>query len=733
MTRHFVNGTQNREGNTLNAIITCCAIVFASVYLELFLESVNTENQVGLLYRNPSLNTFARLGILLAFFAAISFVIRVLPKSFFRFVYCKRWPITLAIIVLLVLLNVNFSSIDMWSSLLPENDSSGLLWGTARAIRSDSYSVSTLEQLSQEANGYGPINSFFRGFETDMRLVYSTTSWSLVTIFRPFQWGYLLFGYERGLSFSWIASFALLFTTTFDFASLFLKKKNGALLFALFITFSPVLLWWSQSSIILYGELLVLGLNKFLYSRSHLRRMWCSLLIAWLCGCYLFVLYPAWMVPFFYIYAVIGIIQIVNFVSSVRQGATVNTFKAPDFAALFIALVFVVLGMSKVLNDSAEAIYASSATVYPGARFSTGGGMVSLLVNYGEPLFYAISDAGVSNNCEMATFFSFFPLGMLLAAFGMWFTRDKQYLPLLILQLLFVLFCVFGCPALVAKLTLMSNVPAGRLSLPIGYLELLLFFIGAERVGVYLNTHRGVSKNKLVINGSILLLSAALTIFLVYVSTIYDFGYFRILFISELFLFVLALVFLLYRLIISQPRLNVNLVLLLGACLFVVPGICINPIQVGASVVTDTALASEVKAITASDNEGRWVVANDWRIANLCAAYGAKTVNSTNAYPNIELWESLGLKESSDIYNRYAHITIEITDKSTYLELIAEDAFKAVFNPNDLLQIGVKYFVSSDDYDGVVIDGVKFKKISTANGYTIYEIESMIQESAANQ
>lgn len=72
--------------------------------------------------------------------------------------------------------------------------------------------------------------------------------------------------------------------------------------------------------------------------------------------------------------------------------------------------------MAYILTASYETIQLIMGTVYPGARFETGGGQWYRYFLYPGNLFFVTSRAlSFANTCELATFFDFFPSGMILA------------------------------------------------------------------------------------------------------------------------------------------------------------------------------------------------------------------------------------------------------------------------------------------------------------------------------
>ena len=154
-------------------------------------------------------------------------------------------------------------------------------------------------------------------------------------------------------------------------------------------------------------------------------------------------------------------------------------------------------------------------------------------------------------------------------------------------------------------------------------------------------------------------------------------------------------------------------------------GIIVNPIQKGISVVSKNALLGKIESIVEQDKSALWLV-NDsnFAINNLPTMAGAKTVNSTNVYPDMKKWEKIDPEaKNKEIYNRYAHITIILQkDQMTNFYLTADDAFTVMLNVEDLRKFNVSYILSKTNLNELSDNKVGFKEIAKENGYTIYKV-----------
>ena len=271
------------------------SVFFTTVYLSLFINFVNCiyNNDISTIW-NSGFDSQAVLNLLLSGLvllisaAVIYYVLQIFGKVIYRY----RWPILIIAAVIASLFHISGSSLGMWSFLISDN-SSQVLWGVPRSLRSDEFCVSTLFQLSQTHNNFSAISEFLRGDLTDVRLVYGATSWSLITLFRPLSWGYLILGFDFGMAFFWNMRLALMLLVSFDCFYIFSKSRTLASFFACFLCFSPLIQWWGTGECVLYGQALVVAFDKALFAPSKTYRRLCLVIIAWLCGCYIMLMYPA--------------------------------------------------------------------------------------------------------------------------------------------------------------------------------------------------------------------------------------------------------------------------------------------------------------------------------------------------------------------------------------------------------------------------------------------------------
>ena len=84
-------------------------------------------------------------------------------------------------------------------------------------------------------------------------------------------------------------------------------------------------------------------------------------------------------------------------------------------------------------------------------------------------------------------------------------------------------------------------------------------------------------------------------------------------------------------------------------------------------------------------------------------------------------------EEYRKIYNRYAHMNIEITDKETDVELLYPDHISIKLNYKDLAKLNVKYILSKEDDFSTKTFADNFEEIYNEDGMYIYKVMEGIE------
>lgn len=654
-------------------------------------------------------------------FIMLQFIFKL--EEIYNFIYKYRFHIAGAIFLIAVIFEYSASSIGVYNDILQGETRETYfepVLGKYRSIRSDEWVVNTpifVSQAVDSNNRFAYYNDNLRGTMTDMFSVVAPAVWDILTIGRPFNIGFLLFGASRGLSVLWAGKWIALMLVAFEFCMLITdKKKIISACGMLLIVFSAATTWWNMTDVLLWGMLALILVDKYLSTDKLKTKIICAIGIFISAVSYVFIMYPAWQIPFIFIYIAV-------FISLCIKNRKVYKIYKKDI--LIILCVVLAIGgiVVRYLCMSKDALNATMNTDYPGSRFETGGDGLKVLFSYVYSFLFPYS--GVDNPCEFAGMISFYPIPMILAVIYLIRNKDrKQHLgfliPLLVLAVIFSIFTLFETNEIFAKLTLLYMTPGRRLAIPLGFIQILLL--------VYLLS---ITKKDTKIMKDDIAKLVAIVFSVVFLSIALKTGPANLLGSLKSYCCGLILVIFLYLILTINNEKNRKILLIGLAGMAIVTGATVNPIQKGISVLTDKPLAKEVRKIVDNDSENNlWMTDNTiFYMPNYLLASGAKVLNSTNVYPNFDLFETVlsaedfENKEIRTIYNRYAHVTMEITEKTNKVELLYQDAIKLYLTPEKVKELGIKYVVTTRDINDFDTEKVDFEQIYNEQGVSIYKVK----------
>lgn len=682
-----------------------------SMYYELWtsLRYVGQMQDIVALYVNVSSSDVILFLCAFVFMYAMLRVVRRQGVRIADFVYKWRYAIGGAVVLLLVILNLSGSSVHSWAHFVGTEEN-GLRLGMERLIRSDEWLVSTPFAFSQVASGYHYFSPVIAG-GADAFLLGTTPVLDIGIIFKPFYWGYLLLGAERGLSFYWNIRLICLLLLSFDFAMLITDNKRFlSLLFSLLVSFSPCVQWWAATGIedlLITGFAAVILINRYLCTTNYKIRVIYALLLTWCGVIYALVLYPAWIVPIAYVLlAVLIPVFILN-----RKRITLS-LKDAGIVASVLLLAAVSLGY--VFIKSKEAVQLIMNTVYPGKRVGSSTYGWQCLFLYPSGLFSTFKqDFPGTNVCEISSFISFFPVGLILFIRNTIKRRKADAIStgLVIVSVFMALYCHAGLPESILTITLLKYSTTGR-TLPILMLAQIMLLFREIAVSGDIKTTKSVSIFSVVVAAAVVYFSSSL------LEGFYSLS------------MQMILVVLMYTVCIASLEIgnHPELIKTFGVCIaFVVliGGVFVNPIQQGAKEVLNNQMTQTVAPVVEKDPDGRWIVEGSLR-ANAILPAGARTINCTNIYPNMELWHKIDENgEYEDVYNRYAHVRVVITPEDTAFQLTYPDSFALYINPNDLEAIQTDYILTDRNLEELNTDSTRFTLEHENGGLMVYRVESV--------
>lgn len=643
---------------------------------------------------------------MLVFFIGLHFIFDV--NAIYKWLYDNKYYISFFVVLFVVFFELNNSSVGLWKNIIYDDSlSSNTVFGTARNVRADELGVYTPMLFSQSPD-YSYFNDVVRGTKTDMFMIYGQPVKNIASIFRPFLLFFLFLGTAKGLSLFWILRLLLLFWVSFEFLLIFTSKnKKLSLIGTLLITFSPIVQWWFTPSyitdILIFGELMIVLLYNYMSVESINKRIFFTFLFFISLGSYMLVLYPAWQIPFFYIFISLIMLLFVYKYKSFKFNK-----KEISYISLISVLFFVLF--SYIFYKSRGTIDIITHTVYPGKRIEFGGGTLTQIFQYWSNIFFAVQNNYLNNVSEQAVFFDFFPLGLILSLIVIFKDKikDKVLILLLLFDFVFSVWCFIGFPAFLSKITFLGYSTGKRVFICLGFINILLLI-------------RSISLMKFKFNNFV---AITCSVILSVIVLIFNIGVYQLSVIKTIFVFVLS--FVLYYMILKN-KINKTFVLLMFIVIFV-SGIMVNPIEKGIDIINNSRLSKAIRSINDKD-KGIWIVENlPFPVMNYPIMQGAATFNSTNTYPNISEFKKLDRENKYEhIYNRYCHIFVNLVDINSNVDkFVLKNADCILINMtiDDLMLLNVKYILSSDNnLERFADENIKINRIYKDSQYFIYKVD----------
>ncbi|ASA24431.1 DUF7657 domain-containing protein [Paenibacillus donghaensis] len=627
-----------------------------------------------------------------------------------------RYQLSGIIFVILVLFKLHGSSIGMWDKYITQKiDTSKqtTLIGTERSIRSDEWLVQVPYMLSQVNNAsFNQYHNELVRSDGQNMLLANTPTFTIETLGKPFYWGFLIFNADYGLSWYWFSKMILLLLLSFEI-SMFLTRENKILsiLGSLWIAFSPPIQWWYTTGagvveLIIYSQAIV-TCAIYYFKSDNIRTkifLWGAATLS-LIG-FVYTLYPAVQVPLMFLILIfLGVLISDNFKTlSIKK---IELYFIIVYILLFFFTVF------SFLNNSMSDIKLVLNTIYPGKRMINGGDysfsdLQLYLINWLLPF----KDTTFSNNSAVSSLFNFVPLIMISFIFINKIVKNKKMFLALFLYLIFQISWLFvDYPYFIAKITLFSFVPEARLA---G----ISFGITAVYISIWFVGEVFRLKPFSLIQS---LLFCILTFF-VYLYSVYS---------SEMhnYLGAFTIATLLYYTLIHFFLLKgYRKVFLISMLLTIfVSGLTINPIARGTDSIYNKKITQAIESVNEADPDQKWVATDSIVNGQLLIALGVKSFNSVQFYPDLKMWRKLDEEgEFNNVYNRYAHVIVSLTQQKTEFILDYPDRFTVKLDISDLPTTGIRYILSSsnlDQYD--VLKKVYYEQVDQ---FYIYKVKESTYE-----
>lgn len=626
-------------------------------------------------------------------FSFIGFHITFGIKNLYDFIIEHRYKIAIICVIVFTLLGYSGSSNGVLTNWFFEKEKSNVLFGANRSIRSDEYGLETPLAVSQKYNNYKYTNDSLRGADTDVFSIVHAPIKDILSLGKLYNLGYFLLSTEMALAFYWNLRFFGLILISYELFSIITNKnKLISIVATIMLVFSGAVQWTYSNAfvdILLWGQLALVLLDKFMISDKFKTRLLCLIGITISAISYVFTFYPAYMICLGYIFFALAIWIIIK-----NRKKFKITLK--DIISIVIGIAVIVTLCLRYLNLSANTLEIISNTSYPGDRIETGGNGIPYLFTYLYNFLLPFINMG--DNCALASIISIFPVPMLMAIYYI-YKKEKHVsflLPVSIVAILESVFCISGFPEWLSNITLFKYTIVERVAVTVNFANfyLLIYMIS--------NIQENLVSIKSAIRISLVLICVAAFVPLPTVIS------------SRIYLSIFAAILCLYTfLFLNNGDARYRKVLLTFLVIFtIIGGLLVNPITKGVDAITETDFAKEIKKITKEDEDALWITTDNMMIlANYAVANGAKTLNSTNIYPNKEMFELVLGKENAekqkDIWNRYAHIEVIIAEENK-VELVDKDKIRLYLTTEKIKQLNVKYIIS---YNNLFEEELDVKKI----------------------
>lgn len=596
-------------------------------------------------------------------------------------------------------------TVKEWVSIPPKED--GTIVGVPRMIRSDEWLVQTPFYLSQSSTGNKLVNESYALSGQNMIVAYNAPVQHISVLGKPFNWGFIFLGSEKGLSWYWCFKIIGLLLLSFEFTMILTKKnKLLSLLGSLWITFTPTLQWWFMQHLgdtVFFALLLMVSIFHFFNSSSMKKKLTCAILIGIAMIGFVLIIYPAFQVIFAYIVATFFAIEFL-------KALKLKKISKADWLIMITTFGFASIIIAYSLWSSLDAINLTLNTVYPGSRISVGGeinfsqiseSIINLLLPFKIPHY--------SNQVELSSAIHFAPLCLLLLPFTLTKKNIKVESVGILLFLAYILLCFYsihGFPEKVAKITLFSFVTGSR------------SWQAASVIGVFLSLWflAYIWEIRFCLRKVAVFSALIVTIVFLYfsMSDANLLAYMKALPVIVVILLISA-IFLLF--VYEKSKLSV----LLMTMVILISGATVNPIVHGLDAMETKSLSIKIKEIVKEDNQAYWIADNSY-LYQYPQMFGAKSLDGVRFYPDITLMTILDPdKRFETEWNRYAHVHYTLVSTETTMVNPAPDNLHVNLSVYKLDDLNVKYILSNRDLSSEFGDRFQLIYGPDLDGNRIYQ------------
>lgn len=634
-------------------------------------------------------------------------------NKLYDWMFSKRYGIALIILFFMMVNQYHGSSVAMFDQYIQTGQGSEYvepILGTPRSIRSDEWLVNTPDRLSAQygESPYSQYNYILRATKTP-NIANGNMYFNYASLANPFTIAVFFLGQSYGQSVMWYGIIILTFLVSIEMCMIISKKnKLVSVMGATLIVFSGFYQWWIPVTWILGSQASIVCGYHFINTKKRSVRILLGIGLGISLAYFITILYPAWQVPVGYLF--LGILVWLLWENKDR----IKQLDKFDWAILICSISFSISLVIAYLIANTDYINGITTTVYPGNRISTGGGAAikKMFWWFYNPLFVVPGKAFV-NPSEAGAFMTFFPIPLILSLWYLIKERQKDVFTITLLVITFFLgsYIVIEWPEALAKVTLMSYSPSERA------VDVLMFSQVYLLVAVLSRFKQTNNVPKLIFGAVI---GAILPLYIIFnLEQFPEIGIPTKYIVLMSCFFCICAMGIVYQ--FSQKMRRKILIFITISAFFT--GVFVHPIQKGFDAIYSKPLSYEIQEIVHKNPNAKWVslvqniVPQQFLVAN-----GAPTINSTNIMPNLELWNTLDPeKKYHDIYNRYAHVIVDFTDKATWFELIGLDSIMLHLSYQDIQKAGISYIYTQATLESQ--EGIIFEKLYDEDGSYIYQVK----------
>lgn len=646
------------------------------------------------------------------------------PFELIRFDRRVKWflGICAGLFVLLTLAKINYSSIGMWNTVIPDGSDvrRGIVSGTPKSIRIDEWGVVTPFMMSQAHQGF-PLENLAIGGEKAALVGYYPVK-HFVSVFRPSHWGFFMFDIEHGFAWHW--NFVIFFNLIASTLLFLLLTRNNfwlSVLGAVWLIFSPGFAWWSFFFLTsqFAASLLLLSSIYVFYARNTRTILLSSLLFLWSFASFALTLYP----PYQVILGYLMIVLLIGFVWRYYQKDLLFSRLWLKIGVLATASVCLGVIFFLFYHDAKSTVDVMTNTVYPGKRSETGG--TGFIANWFSEYYagWLVDNEKFPKNwlnvCELSHFITFTPV--IAVCLVLYFTQTRKVDPLLAMLLAFVLFTLvyieIGFPDFLAKLTLYNVSPTRRAQVPFGIANVFLAILYLD----YIRVH------KLKVSGRVSTLLVTfvigLMLFAAWLNLTDSNGFYKVHQLIIPTLFFAGLNYLMLPVAVFSGK---DVTIVAALALFTLPNLKINPVDKGMVPITEHILYQKVRELHLQEPKARWVVLGSQYLTYMVTATGVNQLSGVKNQPDFKTMRVLDPTAKRDsAYNRYAHTVYGSYIDPAHPDTVViqngfEDGYQVGLDPCSpkLRKLNVRYFIF--DHVPQPVEVRCMKQVAKLGGIEIY-------------